>query len=67
MPHTGDDDARNVVLNEMNKPFTAYALDSETMARWEHIIAVRTVVNGALGRRHARPRSSARAWRPTCT
>ena len=48
MPHTGDDDARNVVLNEMNKPFTAYALDSETMARWEHIIAVRTVVNGAL-------------------
>ena len=31
-----------------NKPFTAYALDSETMARWEHIIAVRTVVNGAL-------------------
>ena len=37
-----------VVLNEMNKPFTAYALDSETMARWEHIIAVRTVVNGAL-------------------
>ena len=48
MPHTGEDDARNVVLNEMNKPFTAYALDSETMARWEHIIAVRTVVNGAL-------------------
>ena len=48
MPHTGDDDARNVVLNDMNKPFTAYALDSETMARWEHIIAVRTVVNGAL-------------------
>ena len=37
-----------VVLNDMNKPFTAYALDSETMARWEHIIAVRTVVNGAL-------------------
>ena len=48
MPHAGDDDARNVVLNEMNKPFIAYALDSETMARWEHIIAVRTVVNGAL-------------------
>ena len=48
MPHTGDDDARNVVLNEMNKPFTAYALDSETMARWEHIIEVRTAVNGAL-------------------
>ena len=48
MPHTAEDDARNVVLNEMNKPFTDYALDSETMARWERIIAVRTVVNGAL-------------------
>ena len=66
MPHTGDDDARNVVLNEMNKPFTAYALDSETMARWEHIIAVRTS-STARSKRHARPRSSARAWRPTCT
>ena len=48
MPHTGEDDARNVVLNEMNKPFSGYALDEETMARWERIIAVRTVVNGAL-------------------
>ena len=34
--------------NDMNKPFTAYALDAETMARWEHIIEVRTAVNGAL-------------------
>ena len=48
MPHTAEDDARNVVLNDMNKPFTAYALDAETMARWEHIIEVRTAVNGAL-------------------
>ena len=48
MPHTAEDDARNVVLNEMNKPFAGYALDEETMARWERIIAVRTVVNGAL-------------------
>ncbi len=48
MPHTGADDARNVVLNEMNKPFTAYALDDETMARWERIIEVRNVVNGKL-------------------
>ena len=45
---TAEDDARNVVLNDMNKPFTAYALDAETMARWEHIIEVRTAVNGAL-------------------
>ena len=33
MPHTAEDDARNVVLNDMNKSFTAYALDAETMAR----------------------------------
>ena len=48
MPHTEADDARNVVLNEMNKPFAAYSLDAETMARWERIIEVRTAVNGAL-------------------
>ena len=48
MPHTGEDDARNVVLNEMNGPFADYALDDETMARWERIIEVRALVNGAL-------------------
>ena len=48
MPHTGDDDARNVVLNEMNKPFTAYALTAEEMANWEKLAEVRTVVNGVL-------------------
>ena len=37
MPHTGEDDARNVVLNEMNKPFTAYALTAEEMANWEKL------------------------------
>ena len=36
MPHTAEDDARNVVLNDMNKPFTAYALDAETMALGAH-------------------------------
>ena len=48
MPHTDADDARNVVLNDMNKPFTAYSLDAESMARWERIIELRTAVNGAL-------------------
>ena len=48
MPHTGDDDDRNVVLNEMNKPFTAYALTEEEMANWEKLAEVRTVVNGVL-------------------
>lgn len=48
MPHTGEDDARNVVLNEMNKPFTAYALTAEEMSNWEKLAEVRTVVNGVL-------------------
>ena len=48
MPHKDSDDARNVVLNEMNKPFVEYALSNEQMAKWERIIAVRTAVNGAL-------------------
>ena len=39
---------RNVLLNEMNKPFAAYSLDSEAMARWERMIRVRDAVNGAL-------------------
>ena len=48
MPHRAEDDARNVVLNDMNQPFAAYALDEATMAKWSRIIAVRTAVNGAL-------------------
>ena len=48
MPHRAEDDARNVVLNEMNKPFAEYALDDAAMAKWSRIIAVRTAVNGAL-------------------
>ena len=51
MPHTGDDDARNVVLNEMNKPFTAYALTAEEMANWEKLAEVRD-----RGQRRARSR-----------
>ena len=48
MPHRAEDDARNVVLNEMNKPFAEYALDDAAMAKWSRIINVRTAVNGAL-------------------
>ena len=48
MPHTGEDDARNVVLNEMNKPFAAYALTESEMADWEKLVDVRTAVNGVL-------------------
>ncbi len=48
MPHKAEDDERNVVLNQMNQPFTAYALSGEQMAKWDRVIAVRTAVNGAL-------------------
>ncbi len=48
MAHKEGDDPRNVLFNEMNKPFADYALDAEIMAKWEKIIAVRTVVNGVL-------------------
>ena len=48
MPHRSEDDARNVVLNYMNKPFTEYALDGETMAKWDALISVRADVNGIL-------------------
>ena len=48
MPHKAGDDARNVVLNEMNKPFADYALTQEQMDKWARIIAVRDAVNGAL-------------------
>ena len=48
MPHKEGDDGRNVVLNEMNKPFTDYALSAEQMAKWDRVIAVRTAVNAAL-------------------
>ncbi len=48
MPHKADDDARNVVLNQMNTPFTAYALDDAAMAKWDHVISLRDDVNKAL-------------------
>ena len=48
MNHREGDDVRNVVLNEMNKPFTEYALSADEMAKWDRIIAVRDAVNVAL-------------------
>ncbi|MCC8079231.1 MAG: isoleucine--tRNA ligase [Oscillospiraceae bacterium] len=48
MPHRACDDARNVLLNEMNKPFAEYALNDEAMARWDTLIALRQDVNAAL-------------------
>ena len=48
MPHREGDDPRNIILNEMNKPFTDYALSDEELARWDTLIAVRGDVNGVL-------------------
>ena len=48
MPHRSSDDSRNVLLNEMNKPFVQYALDDDTMAVWDELVKVRDTVNGAL-------------------
>ena len=48
MPHRDGDDVRNVVLNEMNMPFTEYALDDDEMAKWDALISVRNDVNGVL-------------------
>ena len=53
MPHRGSDDERNVVLNEMNKPFTEYALDDAEMAKWDALISVRNDVNGVLEKARA--------------
>ena len=48
MPHRNEDDGRNVLFNEMNQPFTAYALDDAAMGRWAEVIRVRDTVNGVL-------------------
>ena len=48
MPHKSTDDARNVVLNVMNKPFTEYALDGAALAKWDALISLRSDVNGVL-------------------
>ena len=48
MPHKAQDDARNVLLNEMAKPYAEYALDETAMAKWDVLFQVRGDVNIAL-------------------
>ncbi|MBP3683388.1 MAG: isoleucine--tRNA ligase [Oscillospiraceae bacterium] len=48
MPHKAEDDARNVLLNEMSKVYTEYALDDAAMAKWDTLFALRGDVNLAL-------------------
>jgi len=53
MPHRDSDDARNVLLNQMNKAFSEYALDDAAMAKWDVVMKVRSDVNGILERARA--------------
>ena len=48
MPHRDGDDGRNVLLNQMSKPYTDYALLDTEMAVWETALRVRSDVNGVL-------------------
>ena len=48
MPHREGDDGRNVLLNQMSKPYTEYALDDAAMAKWDTLFALRGDVNLAL-------------------
>ena len=48
MPHRASDDPRNILLNEMDQPFTAYHLDADKMETWRSAIALRQDVNGIL-------------------
>ena len=48
MPHRPEDDARNVLFNEMVKPYTDYALGEEAMAKWALIAKLRNDVNIVL-------------------
>ena len=48
MPHRSTDDPRNVVFNQMVKPYASYALSDAQMAVWDTAIRVRGDVNGVL-------------------
>ena len=48
MPHRDGDDGRNVLLNQMSKPYADYALSDAEMAVWETALHVRSDVNGVL-------------------
>ncbi|MCI2058166.1 MAG: isoleucine--tRNA ligase [Oscillibacter sp.] len=48
MPHREGDDPRNVVFNDMNKPFADCALSEKDMDKWSTVIALRSDVNAVL-------------------
>ncbi len=48
MPHRDCDDARHVMLNDLNKPFTDYALDSARMGEMNMLVNLRDDINAVL-------------------
>ena len=48
MPHRGEEDGRNVILNEMNQPFADYALSPAEMEKWALVEDLRDDVNVVL-------------------
>ncbi len=48
MPHRNEDDARNVLLNQMPVDFGAYTLDDTVMGKWDTVMKLRQDVNGVL-------------------
>ena len=53
MPHRAEDDARNVLLNQMPENFDAYKLDDATMEKWATVMKLRSDVNGILEKARA--------------
>ena len=53
MPHRSDDDARNILLNQMPEGFDAYKLDDAAMEKWATVMKLRQDVNGILEKARA--------------
>ena len=53
MPHREGDDVRNILLNQMPENFDAYALDADTMYKWDTVMKLRQDVNGILEKARA--------------
>ena len=53
MPHRAEDDARNVLLNQMPEGFDAYKLDEAAMDKWTTVMKLRQDVNGILEKARA--------------
>ena len=48
MPHREEDDARNILLNQMPTDMQAYLLDNAVMDKWSTVMKLRQDVNGVL-------------------